>query len=166
MMQKARLGSFLVTFTIFVFSLTVMMAVYLASPSLVFAQTSSTEESVVAPTSEEPDRSCVDDSFLGLPTWYKYLEKELDSSGRCSPVIEDANAALPIGIAVLEIGLRLAGVVAVAMVFVGSFRFIASAGNGDAAAGARKTVINAIIGLIIVVMSTAIINFLGRTIVG
>jgi hypothetical protein len=99
--------------------------------------------------------------ILGMPTWYKYLEGQTDGSGRCNPTIENTSASLPIGIAILELVLRVAGIVAVAMIFVGAFRFVTSAGNGEAAAGARKTVINALIGLVIVVISTAVVNYLG-----
>lgn len=126
----------------------------------------------------EGDACTLSGSFLGLPTWYKYLDTELDSTGRCAPVLgngedcvsgtEDVectgrkvNSALPIGLAVLEAMLRLAGMVAVVMIFVAGFRFITSDGSPDKAAGARKTVINAIIGLAIVVLSTGLVAFIG-----
>jgi hypothetical protein len=108
-------------------------------------------------------------SFLGIiPTWYKYLDVERDTSGRCSPVLsgndagEKVNSALPIGLAVLEAMIRLAGIVAVAMIFFGGFKYITSQGSPDAAAAGRKTVINAIIGLILVVLSTSLISFVGN----
>lgn len=102
--------------------------------------------------------------IFGLPTWYKYLPGELEDNARCSPVIDykDVNSLLPIGIAVLEIALRLSGVVAVVMVFIGAFKFVTSTGNSDAAAGGRKTIINALIGLIIVVIATSVVNYLGN----
>lgn len=109
-------------------------------------------------------------SFLGIPTWYKYLEGE-NSSGRCSPVLEDRgdddprrfNVVLPIALAVLEIFIRLAGIVAVVMVFIGAFRFITTQGNSEKAASARKTIINAIIGLVIVIIATTVVNFIGNS---
>lgn len=111
-----------------------------------------------------------DNSFLGIPTWYKYLEGD-DSGGVCSPVLGEVdgsdprsfNVALPIGLAVLEILIRLAGLVAVVMVFVGAFRFITTQGNPEKAASARKTIINAIIGLVIVILATTIVNFIGNS---
>jgi hypothetical protein len=127
-----------------------VLAILLLFSSLVFI----TAHASAAPC--EPNKS-----LLGIPTWYKYLDGETDTTGRCNPTIENANASLPIGIAILEMALRVAGIVAVAMVFIGAFKFVTSAGNGDAAAGARKTVINALIGLVIVVISTAVVNYLG-----
>lgn len=116
------------------------------------------------------DTSCkLNQSFLGIPTWYKYLNASEDSSGRCSPQLttdadgNDINSVLPIGLAILEAMIRLAGLIAVVMIFVAGFKFITSQGNPDAAAGARKTVINALIGLVIVVLSTTIISFIGNS---
>lgn len=112
------------------------------------------------------------DDFLGIPTWYKYLDGEedptrVDSDGNplCSPVVdtENASSVLPIGLAVLEAGIRLAGLVAVVMIIVGSFRFMTSQGNSDNAAAARKTIINSLIGLVIVVIATSVVGFLGNT---
>jgi hypothetical protein len=101
-------------------------------------------------------------TFLGLPKWYKYLEVTRDDSGRCSPTVNSLNGALPIGLAVLEGMLRLASLVAVVMIFVAGFRYITSQGNPDAAAAARKTAINALIGLVIVVMATGLVSFIGN----
>ena len=103
-------------------------------------------------------------SFLGLPTWYKYLDTETDPTGRCSPVIAETSDALPIGIAVLEGTIRLAGVVAVVMIFISAFKFITAQDNPDSAAAARKTAINALIGLVIVIVSTGVVSYIGNTI--
>ncbi len=104
--------------------------------------------------------ACGHRTLLGLPAWDKYLDHE-EIDGRCSPVIENTADALPIGIAVLEIMLRLGGLVAVAMVFVGAFKFIASQGSPDSATAARKTIINAMVGLVIIILSSAIVGFVG-----
>jgi hypothetical protein len=103
-------------------------------------------------------------SFLGLPTWYKYLDAETDSTGRCSPVIENAQAAVPIGIAILEGMIRLGGLVAVVMIFIGAFRYITSQGSPEAATTARKTIINALVGLVIVIVSTSVVSYIGNRI--
>ena len=102
-------------------------------------------------------------TFLGLPKWYKYLEIDTTNGG-CSPTINETADALPIGIAVLEGMLRLGGLVAVVMVFIGSFKFITSQGNSDSAAEARKTIINALIGLAIVILATGMVSFIGNNV--
>lgn len=106
------------------------------------------------------------DTLLGVPKWYKYLDGEEDGTGRCSPTIDSSAAALPIGLAVLEGMLRIAGLVAVAMVFVGSYKFIISVGNPEKTTGARKTIQNSLIGLVIVIISTAVISFVGGRLTG
>jgi hypothetical protein len=72
--------------------------------------------SVFSGTVYAQDTSCdLNKTFLGIPTWYKYLEATEDSSGRCSPQLttdsegNEINSILPIGLAVLEAMIRLAG---------------------------------------------------------
>ncbi len=100
--------------------------------------------------------------ILGIPTWYKYLEGE-DIGGKCTPRINAAEDALPIGLAVLEILMTFAGVVAVVMVIWASFQFVLTQGEPDKAASARKTVINAAIGLVIVIVATRVVSFIANT---
>jgi len=46
--------------------------------------------------------------------------------------------------------LSLAGIVLFVMILIGGFKYITSGGNAEAAAGARRTITYAIIGLIVV----------------
>ena len=55
--------------------------------------------------------------------------------------------------------LYVAGVVAVAMLIFGGIRFMVSRGDKDKVQKAKNTVIYAIIGLILVIFSYAIVNF-------
>jgi hypothetical protein len=109
-------------------------------------------------------------SVLGIPTWYKYLEGAEDERGKCAIDLEgragsrqSARSGLLIGIAVLEIMITLAGLVAVVMIFIGSFKYILTQGESEKAAGARKTVINALIGLVIIIIATRVVSFIGGT---
>jgi|GEM_PF-1240477 len=101
--------------------------------------------------------------LLGLPKWYKYLPGD-DAGGECTPTVTDVQSTLPIGIAILEGAIALSGLVAVVMVFIGSFKFITSQGNGEAAAAARKTVINALIGVVIVIVASGVVSFIGNNV--
>ena len=135
---------------------------------LFFSTFSFAQISMLKPVSAAPCEPA--NSFLGIPTWYKYLEGD-NSSGRCSPVLGELdnnnprrfNVVVPIALAVLEIFIRLAGLVAVVMIFIGAFRFITTQGSPDKATSARKTIINAIIGLVIVILATTIVNFIGNS---
>jgi hypothetical protein len=117
----------------------------------------------ITPVQNVHAAECVpDQSILGIPTWYKYLDHSTDGSGQCNPSINDSSDALPIGLAVLEAAIRAAGLVAVVMIFISSFKFITSQGNGDSAKEARMTAINALIGLVIVIVATSVITFIGN----
>lgn len=108
-------------------------------------------------------------TFLGLPAWYKYLDGVLEESGRCTPTLSGSNtegkvnSALPIGLAILEGMLRISGIVAVVMIFWAGFKYMTTQGNPEAAAAARKTIINALIGLVIVILATTLITFVGNS---
>lgn len=117
------------------------------------------------PTASGAGAPCdTDGSVLGMPTWYKYLPGTTDVGGKCRPYIENSADTLPIGIAVLEIMLRFAGILAAGFVTVGAFKYITSQGEPDAAKGAKSTIINAIIGLILTILATGIVSFIGNNI--
>ncbi|MCX6805002.1 MAG: hypothetical protein NT111_03230 [Patescibacteria group bacterium] len=51
------------------------------------------------------------------------------------------------------------GMVAVIMLIIGGFRYVFSQGNEKAVTGAKDTILYAIIGLVIAILSFAIVNF-------
>lgn len=54
--------------------------------------------------------------------------------------------------------LPIAGLVAVFFIIIGGFRYITSAGNDEAAEAGKKTLTNAVIGLVIVIFSYVIVS--------
>lgn len=56
----------------------------------------------------------------------------------------------------------VAGIAAVIMVLVGGFRYITANGDAQSAATARRTVLAAVIGLVVIVASWSIISFVLR----
>lgn len=105
-------------------------------------------------------------SVLGIPTWYKYLESEIDADGKCRPAIrvagdteQSVNNALPIGLAALEIAIAVGSIVAFVMVLFGAFKYIYSLGEADKVKSARNTIINAAIGLVITLIATRVVSF-------
>lgn len=105
-------------------------------------------------------------NILGLPTWYKYLEGDTDVPGQCRPVVNASEDALPIGLAILEIMLTLAGLIAVVMIFFGSFKYVITTGEPEKATNARKTIINALVGLAITLIAARVVSFLAERITG
>lgn len=100
-------------------------------------------------------------SFLTtFPTWYEYLT--LDEA-TCE--VKDFNMPgdiWKIALALIEILLRVAGMVALAYTIWGGFRFVLSRGNPSEAAKARQTIIDALIGLAIASIATVLVAFLGK----
>lgn len=66
-----------------------------------------------------------------------------------------------IGFGVLDILIRIAGLVAVGFVVYGGVLYVLSRGEPDKAKKALGTIINALIGLVIAVVAAAIVAFLG-----
>lgn len=59
----------------------------------------------------------------------------------------------------LNIFFGVAGALAILFIVLGGFRYIISDGDAQAAARARNTIIYAAVGLLIIVMAAAIVNF-------
>lgn len=109
-------------------------------------------------------------SFFGLPTWYKYLQSEqVGTVPRCTPIIDIFNNPEQIGaiaLALVELLLMVGGLAAVAFVIYGGFRYLTSQGEPENTRAARQTIINALIGLFIVILATTIVRFIGSKLGG
>ncbi len=106
----------------------------------------------------------------GIPTWYKYLPAyKAPGVAACTPLggqsfSEEGLKVIPaIGLAVIEILLRLVGIVSVVFVMYGGFQYLISQGEPDRIQSAKNTVLNAIIGLIIAMIATVLVNFIGKS---
>lgn len=102
-------------------------------------------------------------NFLNFPTWYKYLDCDRVAD-KLTPHLDlsspEKTAQLSlVGLALIEILLRIAGIVAIGFVIYGGYQFILSQGEPERAAAARNTIINAIIGLAIAISATGIVVF-------
>ena len=125
-------------------------------------------QTVFAQVPNQCDKSA---SFLSLPTWYKYLEVSPDATGKCEVTGPknaegqfDWKAGLSrIALAVVDILLRIAALVSVGFIIYGGFRYILSQGDPNNTVKARNTILNAVIGLIITMFSTAMVNLIGST---
>lgn len=114
-------------------------------------------------------KSCTS-SFLGFPAWYEGLAKPPDCQ-LMSPADLDgpentkiARYIWKIALNVLEVMLMLVLYVSVGFVIYGGFRYITSAGDSGGVASAKKTILNAIIGLVLSFMSIAIVNLIAGNI--
>ena len=97
-----------------------------------------------------------DKSFFGIPTWYKYLELDNKCNVKTSG---EKNVPEKIILGLIDIALFLAGLLAVIMIMWGGFQFIFANGEPGSIANARKTILNAVIGLIIAILASQIVRF-------
>jgi hypothetical protein len=127
-------------------------------------------------TAEEIADACGDacsgsGGFLGFPTWYKYLDIGPENGDPCAIIgpTKDGETGLDwemasgrVALAVIEIMLRIATLVAIAFVIIGGIRYITSQGEPDNAKSARQTITNALIGLVISLLAAAIVAFVAN----
>jgi hypothetical protein len=173
--------------------LSVAAAVFLLTTMLVLPKIASAQEKKPAdankPAATAPAQSKLElaklpdwadcdtkDEVWGIPTWYKYLPgKKAPGVAACTPLggqsfgEKDKNGKsgldyIPaIGLAVIEILLRVVGIVSVVFVMYGGFQYLISQGEPDRIQSAKNTVLNAIIGLIIAMIATVLVNFIGKS---
>jgi hypothetical protein len=59
---------------------------------------------------------------------------------------------------IIEWALYLSGAVAVVFIIIGGYRYMTAGGNEETATKARKAVVNALIGLVIIILAYVIVN--------
>ncbi|MCW1908709.1 MAG: hypothetical protein KIH63_005210 [Candidatus Saccharibacteria bacterium] len=121
------------------------------------------------PVAQPGDCRSSSSNFLAFPTWYKYLDQDTKVAGKCTLKFNFPGDIAKVGLAVVEILLRLGALAAVGFVIYGGFQFILS--QGDLGAGnvpkttiARHTVQNALIGLVLAMLATGIVRLVGNTV--
>lgn len=112
---------------------------------------------------------CIKNTFFGLVPWYNYLDVSPDVTGVCVvknfQILPNGSAQSDIPLVLLALiddGLRLAGIVAIGYIIYGGIQYTISQGKPEATAKAQSTVINALAGLVLAVVAIAIVSFLGR----
>jgi hypothetical protein len=109
-------------------------------------------------------------TFLLMPTWYKHLDFDDNCSIVFSHQIVDKDGNIDknfdygtiwkIALAVVEMLLMLAGMVATAFVMIGAFKFTTTQGSPDKLAKARMTVANAIVGALIAILASRVVGYM------
>ncbi len=108
--------------------------------------------------------------FLGLEPWYGCLQQKYYQQVGCAQP-QGCNAAIQITaltdvwlivLPILEDVIRIAGYLAVGFVFWGGIKYVKSQGNPSETAQARDVIRNALIGLLWVILSVTIVEFVTR----
>ncbi len=71
-----------------------------------------------------------------------------------------------IALRAIEIGLALSGIVAVAFIVIGGYFYLTSAGNEEQIEKGKKILINAVIGLVIIMLAVVIVRIVAKTVQG
>lgn len=66
---------------------------------------------------------------------------------------------------VINIALALAGLIAVLFMIIGGFRYITAGGNQDNAELGKKTILNSVIGIIVIILSFVIVRVVSNTLI-
>lgn len=112
------------------------------------------------PTYADAAAASCSDTFFGIPAWYKNMQgsdcafKAPETSGQ--PDIK--KTVLMIALNIIQAGMVVVGYVTVFFLIAGGFRYITSAGSSDGMAAAKKTITNALIGLVIAILAASIVN--------
>jgi hypothetical protein len=111
--------------------------------------------------------ACTKNGFFGFPHWYQYLNvQQVDIYG--TQTCQVVNFKFPgdltlVVLAILDIMLRIAGIVAVGFVIYGAIQYITSQGEPDGIKKAQNTIVNALIGMVIAITATAAVAFIGNS---
>jgi len=98
-----------------------------------------------------------DSTFFGFPTWYEYLRTQPPD---CAPRLNSLSDIWLIGLAIINILLRVAILAAIGFVLFAGIKYSASRGNADKMNSAKNTLTDALTGLIIAVVATAVVSFI------
>ncbi len=132
---------------------------YILAVSIVFAGVFSTPALAVP---------CANaNGFLGFPAWFKGLQCDpVAGGGQTVNMGGKIENIWVIVLNIIQILIVAAGYIAVYFVAWGGFQYIKAAGEPDKIKSAKDTLVNAIIGLIIVLASVAIVRTIQAGIIG
>lgn len=112
------------------------------------------------------DAQCYANNFFGFPHWYEYLDVNVDATTKVCQVSKftfPGDITLVV-LALLDMALRLAGLVALGFVIYGAINYVTSQGEPDKTKKAQDTVLNALIGLVLALLAAGIVRFIGARI--
>jgi hypothetical protein len=102
--------------------------------------------------------------------WYQYLEGE-GSGKECKPKFpgpddnpDYVKGVSLIALAILDSLIRISGLIAVGYIIYGAIRYVTSQGEPGGISSAKNTITNAVVGLVIVMLSVGVVQFIGNAV--
>jgi len=103
-------------------------------------------------------------SITILPKWYRYLNPHWGDPDGSGPEGESCVLDAVFPSAIPAILLAVFGIISVVFITYGGFQYLITTGEPDKAKNARTTIINALVGLMIAIFATVIVNLVGRNV--
>lgn len=104
-------------------------------------------------------------SFFGLPHWWEYIATgHKDGLGNCIPDVKIPDGIWAIALAVIDMLLHIAGIIAVLSIIIAGIGYITAAGNSEKVTASRRRIVNSLLGLAIVLVASAAVSFIGNAI--
>lgn len=101
---------------------------------------------------------------LGIPHWYKYLKEDeplTRETGKCVALFEGVGDVVLVVFAIIEICIRIATYLGIVFFIYGAIQITMSQGSPENVNKGRQTIINALVGVAIALIATAVVNFIG-----
>lgn len=112
----------------------------------------------------QPAAAACSESLLTFPAWYKGLLNASCDVKNPNEVGGISQFIWKIAFNVITMALNLVGYLAVGFIIFGGYKYIISAGASDGMVKARKTIFNAVIGLVLSIFSIAIVGVIAGSI--
>lgn len=103
--------------------------------------------------------------FFFLPSWWEFLPNQ-PTPPACTVNFSFPGDIWSVGLAILDMLLRLGGFLAVISIIIAGIQYITALGNPEKGASARKRLTNSLIGLGIILIASATVGFIGNKIGG
>lgn len=107
-----------------------------------------------------------DHSFFFIPNWWEFLKEQPKVASDCSITFTFPGDILPVSLAIVDMLLRVAGLVAIISIIIAGIGYITAAGDVQKTASARKRIYNSLIGLAIVAIASGFVAFIGNSLGG
>ncbi len=97
-----------------------------------------------------------------FPSWDEFLKQTPDAGGCTSTGMSIFDEILAIGMGVLDILVRLGGILAIVNLIIAGITYMTAAGDVSGTAGAKRRIYNSFIGLGIVAVAASVVSYFGN----
>lgn len=107
-------------------------------------------------------------TFFGLKPWFAYMpDSKFDANCNVKEfnLLSNGNKKsdiAPVVLAIVDNLVRIAALVAVVFVVIGGVKYVTSQGEPEGVKGAKDSIINAMIGMVIAIIAASVVSFIGN----